>query len=190
MRIYCDRTTMPFFEKAKVEGLINAGNVLVFTTTAVDVSLLRDNLGWTEQMLKDGKIIIELWQTLDQMTAKPFYWSSAKLETPACNSFEKAIGYMLKSDAIRHLANLVNTYGIPKGNWKMGPWTPPVPITKKDADALGVNPETATRSDILAAAMKTGNLEPYTIFNAMYCYGLATQHCCDAILTPEELIII
>lgn len=190
MRIYCDTTIMPFVEMAKLEGLIKADNVLVFTNTAVDVSLLLDNPGWTEQMLKDGKIIIELWQTLDQMTSKTFYWSSSKRETPACDSFEKAIGYMPNSDAIRHLAKLVNTYGIPKGNWKMGPWTPPVPITKEDANALGVNPETATRSDILAAAMKTGNMEAYIRFNVGYCYGLATQHCCDAILTPEGLRII
>ena len=198
MRIYCDTTIMPYVKKQTLDDIIAAGNVLVFANTAADVRVLQIWRKWLERKLKTGSIAIEMWNTLDEMTAKPFYWSSFGVTTPACESFSEAIGNLPDSykktdkmhDKMHKLADLIGSYGIPKGQWPMGKWAPPAPITAEDAEALGVDPATATRTDILAAAKKTGNLEAYSRYNVGYSTGLARQHMCDGILNANGTITV
>lgn len=198
MRIYVDTTIMPFVKKQTLDDIIAAGNVLVFSNAAADVRVLQIWSKWTERMLKNGSIVIEMWNTLDEMVGKDFYWSSFGVTTPMCKSIDEAIGILpdtyKKTDnmhsKMRKLVKLIGSYGIPKGQWPMGKWAPPAPITAEDAEALGINPETATRTDILAAARKTGNLEAYSRYNVGYSTGLARQHMCTGILNADGSIAV
>lgn len=185
MRIYCDTTVMPFLTKEQVENIISSGNILVFANTVIDVSLFRDNLVWFDELLHSGKVIVEFWNTLDEMVSKPFYWSSAQITTPAYNSFREAANHLPHTNAVNRLAELINRYGIPKGQWPMGSWAPPAPIDPADAAILGVDPATATRTDILMAAKSTNNMAVYDKYNIGYNKGLAQQHKCDAIIKSD-----
>ena len=203
-----------------LNDIISAGNKLCFTNTVVDIKLIRDNPDWFKQQLKAGTIFIECWSTqkiaspadtLDEMVAKPFFWSSFNFETQPCTSFKdvpaqlSALAHDFSSsltisayaqyalenwEYVEKVANLVIKYGLPKGKWPMGKWLKPLPISEADAAELGVEPTIATRTEILKAASKTGKWEPYTRYNIGYCKGIASQHCCTGILTANGAISV
>lgn len=183
---------MPKISLEQLEKLIINGYTLVTANTAVDIKVFQQNYDWAEMMLNANRLVVEFWLTLDKMTAKPFYWSSLGVETPASNSFKEAVQYLENRDEIEDLADLIDYYGLPRGKWEEGPWSPPAPITDEDASILGVSP-TATRTEILAAAKALGTPEgwaAYSRYNAGYCKGLATQHMCDFILNADGTLTV
>ena len=153
---------------------------------------------------------------LDEMVSKPFFWTSFNLETKPCTSWEavyeqlKPEYYFKHSDNVFNplnnakysqflidtwkdvdkIASLVIEYGLGKGSWPMGKWSKPIPISRKTASALGVNHETATRTEIYQAVSKTGKWEEFSVYNAGYCRGIAQQHCCQAILNATGSISV
>lgn len=152
---------------------------------------------------------------LDEMVSKPFFWTSFNLETKPCTSFEAVYdqlrpeGYSINGpwgsesipskryrllvdnwQSVDKIASLVIEYGLGKGSWPMGKWSKPIPISRKTASALGVNHETATRTEIYQAVSKTGKWEEFSVYNAGYCRGIAQQHCCQAILNATGSISV
>ena len=143
--------------------------------------------------------IIEMWNTLDEMVAKPFYWSSLGIETVASPSFS-TITYSLPprfKAKIRELAKLINQYGIPKGSWPQAEFVSfEKPLSNKNARKLGIKPD-ATRTEIFKKLLKTPKsnikeyrdlLDIYEKYNMVYCMNLAKQHCCNCLLTPGGAI--
>lgn len=187
MKIWLDTTVLDFVSKEQLQQLVKSGNTLAIANTVVDVKVFQDNPEWVEYLLSKGKLVIEMWLTLDQMVAKPFYWSSRGIETSAAPSFLDAIASLPEPDGILDMAVLVDKYSIPKGSWKMGPYSAPAPLPLEDAEHLGISVH-STRTEILKAAKERDKMYLYDAFNRGYCRGLAIQHCCNAILNTDGTV--
>lgn len=183
-RIWLDTTVLEFISKEQLQALVEQGNTLVISNTAVDVKVFQDNPAWVEKLLIKGQLIIECWVSLDEMTAKPFFWSSRGIETPASSSFLDAVLKLPEHNSIVDIAALVDTYGIPRGSWKMGPYRSPAPIPLEDANHLGIE-VTTNRTLVLRAAKARNKMHIYDSFNRCYCSGLASQHCCSHMLNTD-----
>lgn len=174
----------PDNDRQLLQNLIDEGHTIVIANTAVDVGIFQSNPVWFEDMLDLGYIVIEIWDTPNDMTKKNFYWSSRSLTTQAADTFAEAIATLPDNEDIMKVAELVNKYGLPRGSWKCGTYAPPAPLQEDIAAKLGV-PVSATRTEVLAAAMKTGELEAYDTYNVKYNTALARQHFCDAVITSD-----
>lgn len=201
MKIFIDTTSAITLTIDRLDNLVAAGCKLCFTNTVVDIATIRKNPDWFEQQLKSGTAFVECWSSeaglspaaaLDEMTSKAFYWSSFDITTAPAMCFEAVYAKLPKKDreAVDRIARLVIDYGLPKGSWPMGQWTKPTPISAEDAKALGVDPDTATRTEILAAARKTMQMDVYSRYNVGYCTGIARQHCCQGILNSNGTISV
>lgn len=192
MRLWLDTTTAALMhiehpnnaDKDILQGLIDAGNTIVIANTAVDVAVFQNNIDWLREKLKEKSIIIEIWHTVQEMISKPFYWSSRFKETPASDDFKEAIKALEDYDKIIAVAELLDKFGLNKGEWKCGEYVNPTPISKENADKLGVDVN-ATRTDILIAARSKGLFDVYDDFNVQYCSNLAHQHYCEGIITSK-----
>ena len=182
-RIWLDTVVLASLTDAKgtLNKLIEDGHTLVIANTAIDVACFQENADWFEDQLKKGSIVIQIWLTPDQMVAKNFFWSSVQKETPAAESFAEAVVDLQNKDALLQIANLVNKYGIPKGDWPAGKWSAPEPLSKEVADGLVIS-EAATRTEVLLAAQKCDRMDLFDKYNVGYVRGLAIQHLCDVIL--------
>ena len=109
------------------------------------------------------------------------------MTTPAA-TLEDAIEDLPNAADILDVADLVDIYGIPKGEWTTGPWTPPAPLSHEAANKLGLNAETATRTDVLEAAKKSDMMNVFDEYNVGYNRGLATQHCCSGIINSDGTV--
>lgn len=188
MRIWLDTMIVKDIVDPKdtLTRLTNGGHIIVTSNTALDVNIFQENLMWFEEQLCRGKIFIEIWNTPDEMVTKPFYWSSLMTETPTSTSLRDAVSSFKTSAAeIIEIAKLIELYGIKKGDWKMGPWAPPEKLTKVAATELGISEDTSNRSEILKVAKRTDKMDVFNTYNCSYNRGLASQHCCDAILEVD-----
>lgn len=183
-RIWLDTTVLAVLPKETLEELAREGYTLVIANTAIDVKHFQEDPTWVESMLNKKQLIIEMWLTLDQMTAKPFYWSSFGVETPASASFEEAVSYLPDAEKVLALADIIDHYGIPRGKWTQGAYTAPTPLSIEDSGTLGVD-TMATRTEILKAAQQINKMHIYDRYNVGYCRGLATQHRCDYMLCTD-----
>ena len=168
-----------------IDDLILKGYVVVTSNTAVDINIFQMNQAWLESHLEYSNIIIEMWQTPDEMVHKNFFWSSCSKMTSPAVTLEDAIEDLPNAADILDVADLVDIYGIPKGEWTTGPWTPPAPLSHEAASKLGLNAETATRTDVLEAAKKADMMDVFDAYNVIYNIGLATQHCCEGIIKTD-----
>lgn len=162
---------------------------LVIANTMLDVKAFQENPTWVKEMLQKGELVIEIWATPDEMTAKDFYWSSIGAETKAASSFEEAMKALpeAEAEAIKNLVALLDEYGIPKGEWKAGAWSKPEPLSEEAQEALGLT-EAATRTEVLNACQEADRMDLFNEYNAGYNRGLATQHMCSAILNIDGSI--
>lgn len=186
-RIWLDTVVLTFVSKETLEALINTGHTLVIANTAIDVAVFQENINWFEKQLATNHVVIEIWNTPDEMTTKTFYWSSCSQLTSPAESLEEAVKNLPNAENILSVAKLVNTYGIPKGSWPMGQWAAPLPLSADIAQQLHLN-EGATRTDVLAAAQKLSRMDLFDKFNMGYVAGLAKQHTCTAILNSDGTI--
>ena len=187
-RIWLDTTVLPFVSLETLEALAQ-NNVLVIANTAIDVKLFQENFEWVDEKLKKGQLVIEMWNTLDEMVKKAFFWSSCNIETPACDSFEEAASYLPNTQQVLNLAELVKVYGIPKGQWPIGcEYEPPAPLTEAEANYLGI-PVDSTRTAILAAAREQNKMRTYDEYNARYCKIIAKQHTSKYILCSDGVVV-
>lgn len=168
-----------------IDNLILNGYAIVTSNAAVDINIFQMNQDWLESNLEYGNIIIEIWHTPDEMVHKEFFWSSCSQMTSPAATLEDAIENLPNAADILDVADLVDIYGIPKGEWTAGPWAPPAPFSHEAASKLGLNAETATRTDVLAAAQNTNQMKLFDEFNAAYNAGLAMQHYCLGIINTD-----
>lgn len=180
-KLWLDTTIATELRLEQLQELIQHHQIAV-ANTAIDIAIFQQNQEWLEEQLENGTIVIEMWNTPDEMTAKPFYWSSCGIETPASASFEEAVMNLPNGADILDLCELVDYYAIPKGEWKQGEWAPPAHISAEHAQILGIDPLTATRTDILAAAKAKNRMDIYDAYNLGYNRGLCKQHLCDGII--------
>lgn len=187
MRIWLDSLVANTMQEPKdtLTRLMKEGHTIVVANTVADMRVFQMHIMWFEEMVCSKKIIIEVWNTPDEMVAKPFYWSSLMTETPASTSLRDAVSAFQKAPEIIEIANIIDLYGIKKGNWKMGPWAPPENLTEAAATELGIPKDTDNRTVILQTAKKVDKMDVFDAFNFGYNRGLATQHCCDAILNTD-----
>ena len=156
----------------------------VIANTILDVKAFQENLMFVQQSLLTGVLSIEIWSMPDQMTEKPFFWSSAGVETPAAKSFEEAIKNLPNKEGIMRLKDLMEMYGIRKEDWPKGQWAPPAPLGEEAQKVLGLT-EAATRTEVLKACKKANRMDLFDSYNVGYNRGLARQHTCDAILNTD-----
>lgn len=169
---------------ARLNRLIKGGYTLVIPNTVVDVQCFQNNLEWLCDQLRDRKIVIQMWMTPDEMTKKSFMWSSCQLTTKPAECFEDAIENLPNWEGILQVKELMLRYGLSKEEWNPGQWDAPKPLTDEQKEILGV-PDSATRTDILAACKFTGHMEIFDEYNAGYNCGLATQHHCGYLMTID-----
>lgn len=185
-RIWLDTVVLSALDNAKevLERLMTDGYQLVIANTALDVRLFQENLDWFEEHLQEGSINIEIWNTPDEMVAKPFFWSSCNITSEPSHDLYEAVEDFPNVEAILDIADMISVYGIPKGDWVMGPWAPPAPLSAEIAEQLGIS-ESSTRTEVFNAAMNKNRFDLFNIYNTGYCNGLALQHNCDAILNVD-----
>ena len=185
-RIWLDTVVLAALDDAKevLERLIAEGKQLVIANTALDVRVFQENIDWFEDQLAEGKINIEIWNTPDEMVSKEFFWSSCNMTSKPSTDLYEAVENFPNKEAILDLADLLLVYGMPKGDWVMGPWAPPAPLSSEIAEALGIS-ASSTRTEVLDAAMSKNRFDLFNIYNAGYCNGLALQHNCDEILNVD-----
>ena len=182
--IWIDSTLMALFsaifpspqDKDILQEIIDDGHILVTSNHIVDIECFQKNPKWVEKKLWNGELVIELWDDFNKMTSKNFYWSSREVETPASTSFEEAISTLKNPNEIHNIVKLAKIYGIPKGCWEMGGYTPPLKIPRifKELN-LPIN---ATRTDVLKEAKTKNAMELYTEYNASKIRYFAMQHNC------------
>lgn len=168
-----------------LERLIRYGYIIVTANAAIDIGIFQKNQGWFENCLRSGKIVIENWLTPDEMVRKPFFWSSCSQSTSPAVTLEDAVKDLPNAADILDVTELVKTYGIPKDQWPKGPWSPPAPLSAEVASKLGLDPATATRTDVLAAAKASHMMNAFDDYNVGYNRGLATQHRCNFIINSN-----
>lgn len=185
-RVWLDTVVAAQLENAMetMDKLINEGYTLIVANTAVDITVFQENPEWFEDHLLNDNIIIEIWDTPDQMVKKPFFWSSCQLTSEPAATLEEALKDLPNGNAIIAIANLVNKYGIAKGDWPAGQWAPPEPITPAVAKVLGLT-EAATRTEVLNAAKAIDRLDLFSAYNVGYTKGIAMQHLCTEILNCD-----
>jgi hypothetical protein len=184
-RIWLDTVVASMLSKEDFEQVIYNGDTLIIANTVIDVKVFQDNIDWFESRLQDSSIIIEIWNTPNEMVQKHFFWSSCQLATESADDLETAVQSLPNGEAILKVAILVDYYGIPKGSWKMGAWAPPAPLSAEIAEALEIDPATVNRSDVMTAAQRKGRMDLFDEYNVGYNKGLAKQHMCDAILNSD-----
>lgn len=189
MRIWLDTVTLAEMEEPidVLQRLIQNQNMLVIANTILDVKAFQESIDWVEEMLKNGHMSIEIWSTPDEMVAKPFFWSSAGIETSAANSLEEAISNLPNKVKIMALKELLDEYGIQKADWPKGQWAPPEPISEEIKEVLGLN-ELTTRTEILHACKKAHRMDLFDSYNVGYNRGLASQHTCGGILNSNGTV--
>lgn len=185
-RVWLDTVVLAALDDAKevLNRLIAEDHQLVIANTALDVRVFQENLDWFEDMLQEGYIDIEIWNTPDEMVAKPFFWSSCNMTSEPSKDLYSAVEGFPNAEAILDIADLVQDYGWEKGTWPMGPWAPPAPLSPEIAEQLGIS-ESSTRTEVMDAAMSKNRFDLFNIYNAGYCNGLALQHNCDVILNVD-----
>lgn len=101
---------------------------LVTDSTFLDIKVFQSMQPWAEQLLNNGTLIIEIWETPDEMVRRPFFWTSFGIQTPECESIEEAIKYLVQNNGgtVRAMARMVRQYGLPKGTWVQGPGPEPM----------------------------------------------------------------
>lgn len=192
MRLWLDTTTAAIMAnknpedkgKALLQKLIDDGHTIVIANTAIDVAAFQKDPDWLEKQLENKTIIVEIWHTPDQMTSKPFYWSSRGEETNAADNFEAAIETLADNESILDVKELVEIYGIPKGEWPCGEYNAPAPLSEEVAAKMGI-PVDSTRTTVLRVALEKDMSEEYDEYNSAYCANLAKQHFADAVITTD-----
>ena len=190
MRIFLDSTVATHISKNQIEDIIAAGNQIVVSNTAIDIKLFQENQHWFSKLVIDQNIIIEMWNTFDEMTSKSFYWSSLQITSPACQSFEEVIRFLPNYHQILDLSYMINMYALQKGHWIEGKPFEPIILTKVEENFLGIDSSTATRTQMLLAAKRKNHMASYYKYNLEYCIRLARQHMCDAVLNDDGRITI
>lgn len=187
-RIWLDNLTSNNLCMKQIGHLIAQGyTIIMANTAAVDSKLWQKNVDALEDYLQNGCIIIEDWNG-STMCSKQFFWSSCSTTTEPAESMLEAVVGLPNAEAIMELARLVSIYAIPKGQWAMGPWTPPAPISLTSVKTLGLHSTAVTRTDVLVAAMASNRMDLFDEYNRGYCHGLATQHCCVGIINSDGTI--
>lgn len=185
-RVFLDTVTLANTEDVigHLNRLSTEGYTLVIPNTVLDVKVFQENPDWLKKHLADESIVIQMWLTPDQMTAKAFYWSSCGMTTEPAACFEDAIENLPNWEGIMELCELMNQYGLSREQWNPGAWAPPEPLNPEYQELLGV-PDGATRTDVLAACKLTGHMEVFDEYNLGYNRGLATQHHCGLIMGTD-----
>lgn len=186
-RVWLDSLTSNNLCIKQIGHLVAQGYTIVMANTVVDSKLFQDNADLLEDYLQNGCIVIEDWN-LSTMCSKQFFWSSSSMATEPAESLDEAIAGLPNANKIANLAYLVRIYGIPRGQWTQGPWTPPAPINLTTVKTLGLHSTAVTRTDVLVAAMASNRMDLFDEYNRGYCHGLATQHCCVGIINSNGTI--
>lgn len=192
-KLWVDSTSMAFMSSLldsgkdleKLNNLIDDGYTLVVSNSFVDISVFQKNPLWVEDKLRRREIFIEMLTSFEEMTSKPFFWSSRQVETKACTSFEEAIKSLKDYNEIEELLKIAVFYGFPKGYWEEGPCNASPHLLdslEKISKLIGLN-ITATRTEIFKKALARNMQTEYDIYNSLYIKYLAIQHCCDGIVT-------
>lgn len=168
----------------RILSLINQGYQFVIANTIMDVKVFQQNFPWIEFALRKKYLLIEIWNTPDEMTSKEFHWSSCGITTPASGSFEEAIDGLPNKNEILAIKKLVEKFGIPKGKWEQGTYSAPKELSAQAAATLGISP-TKNRTDVLLACKSQNRMDIFDEFNIGYVEGLAHQHMCGKMLLTD-----
>lgn len=171
-----------------IVALISSGYDIVTANTFADMRPVQENLELAESLLVNGYIIIEIWDTPNNMVREKFFWSSCNHQTEAAETLEEAVKDLPNCGEIVAAAYLVEEYGIPKGKWPQGQWVPPAPLSEETAKQLGLDPTTATRTDVLIAAKAANLMNVFDAYNVEYCRGLSIQHHCVGIINSDGTV--
>lgn len=188
MRLYIDTVSAANLTKKDFERLIDAGHILVFTNTVIDIPAMQQHPGFLEEMIMDGQAVIEIWSQPAQMVSKPFFWSSCGVETAPAECLEDAVVGLPNGEDILVVAELMDLWGLERGQWEEGEYSKPAPLSAEIATALNLDASTATRTAVLAAAKAAGRMDLFDQYNVGYCRGLAVQHMCQGILNSDGTV--
>lgn len=167
-----------------LKDLFGSGYVAVVSDAAVDIRDFQDAIGWTEEQIEEGRLIVEaFYDSLDCLTEKPFTWSSRNVTTPEAISFHEATKAMtFFQKRIELLADLIDRSCLERDEWiKVRPAFD-VKLSKKAMEVLGLS-ETATRTEVLKAAKIAKRMDLFCEFNFNYENAMARQHDCKYVLT-------
>lgn len=159
--------------------MLSLNYTLVVGHTAFDIPAFSDNPEAFEEMVRNHSIIIENFLPIDAVTAKNFYWSSRDIETPACETFEAALEFLPNNEGIKAVAKIVTELGLGPDQWEKGPWLDFAPVSEKIIAELGIDPNSATRTAVLAAARAANKLELFSEYDrTAQVPALTSQHLC------------
>lgn len=183
-RVYVDSIVANQLTMADFIKLTNEGYTLVTTNTVCDIKPFQDKVDAFREMVEAGVLVIERWLEPNQMTKKNFYWSSCGIETMPNQTFANAISILPNKNQIMALVGIMQVYGLAKGEWPQGEWSPPAPMDAEMAEILGLHID-ATRTEVLSAAKAIGRKDLFDRFNLSYSRGIALQHKCKYLLNSD-----
>lgn len=186
-RVWLDSLTSNNICVKQIGHLVAQGYTIVMANTIVDSTLWQRHPETLEDYLQNGCVIVEDWN-LDTMCSKQFFWSSCSMTTEPSETLDEAIAGLPNATAISKVSYLVRIYGIPRGRWSEGPWSPPEPINLTTVKTLGLSSTAADRTEVLLAAQKASRMDLFDEYNRGYCRGLATQHHCQGIINSNGTI--
>lgn len=172
----------------QINSFVSQGYVLVTSTNVVDNILFQRNLEWFEEHLISQSIVVELFCSPNELTHKNFFWSSCSKETTPAETLDEAVTALPNAGNIIALAFLAEEYGVPKDIWDVLPWDADVPLSQETANFLGLDPKTATRTDVLTACRKNSCMYLFNEYNTNYLRALANQHYCDGFINSNGSI--
>ena len=187
-RVFLDTVTLALLAEpiAVLKNLINDGHQLVIPNTVLDVKCFQENPQWVMGVLESKDLVIQIFMAPAQMVSKPFFWSSCGQETQAADSFEEAIKDLPNKNDILAVKELMDKYGIPKGEWEMGQWAPAEPLWEEARVTLGLDEaDSKNRTAVLEACRKADRMDIFDVYNVGYNKGLACQHMCQFILNSD-----
>ena len=183
MRYYVDTLSASYVEDAltKMKQIVEKGDVLVTSETALDVKAFREDPNWFRECVEKGSIVIELWNDADTMVQKEFQWSSFDgFITEPVQDFRALLGKYFYHEWVLMAAIywLMEDYGKPRGTCEMGKFEGNKPLTEEEAAELGVAVD-ATRTEILKVCLEKGI--DFSIYTLRYIEAIKNQHRCDAV---------
>lgn len=185
--------------KDEIDRYIEEDYQFVATETILDVPVFQNDWMWLDNRMSpiaDRRIVVELWNSVEDMVNKCFYWSSADCEAIGKAKDVKLEEYIKDTlpdnwGGILEVLQTLKDFAIPRGQWKQGK---AFSIKNARSDILKSlafehNDRFLTRSEAFLRSQTYGMMDLFEEFNDWYVRGIAEQHNCGSFLNANCKII-
>lgn len=178
VRIWLDRLLCADHALSYLEQLIKFHCQLIIDGMAIDVKQFQSHATWLEENLKNNNIIIEVWNSPDEVIKEGFYWNSYSHTTGPAKTLEESVRELPNADRILEISRLIKEYGIPREVWNTNSAPHPT-LSQSVCSVLGLHTFNTSPEKFFGIATKHMRIDLYSLG---YAQRVAKFHHCDAVM--------